>query len=55
MGVQTERPSSKEIEAAVKDWGDMLFRLSFTMLGNQADSQCSEIRPTPKTPCPRPL
>ena len=37
MGVQTERPSSKEIEAAVKDWGDMLFRLSFTMLGNQAD------------------
>lgn len=39
MGVQTERPSSKEIEAAVKDWGDMLFRLSFTMLGNQADAE----------------
>ena len=39
MGVQTERPNSKEIEAAVKDWGDMLFRLSFTMLGNQADAE----------------
>lgn len=39
MGVQTERPSSKEIEAAVKDWGDMLFRLNFTMLGNQADAE----------------
>lgn len=39
MGVQTERPNSKEIEAAVKDWGDMLFRLCFTMLGNQADAE----------------
>lgn len=39
MGVQTERPGTEEIEAAVKDWGDMLFRLSFTMLGNQADAE----------------
>lgn len=39
MGVQTERPGREEIEAAVKDWGDMLFRLSFTMLGNQADAE----------------
>lgn len=39
MGVQTERPGREEIEAAVKDWGDMLFRLCFTMLGNQADAE----------------
>lgn len=39
MEVQTERPGREEIEAAVKDWGDMLFRLSFTMLGNQADAE----------------
>lgn len=39
MGVQTERPDREEIEAAVKDWGDMLFRLCFTMLGNQADAE----------------
>ena len=39
MEVQTERPGREEIEAAVKDWGDMLFRLCFTMLGNQADAE----------------
>lgn len=39
MEVQTERPGREEIEAEVKDWGDMLFRLSFTMLGNQADAE----------------
>lgn len=39
MEVQTERPGREEIEAAVKDWGDMLFRLCFTMLRNQADAE----------------
>ena len=39
MKVQTERPGPEETEAAVKTWGDMLFRLCFTMLGNQADAE----------------
>lgn len=35
----TERPGMEEVETAVNDWGNMLFRLSFTMLGNQADAE----------------
>jgi len=39
MKIQAGRPSDEEIEAAVNEYGDALFRLCFTMLGNQADAE----------------